>query len=149
MAEPFPVGLPTDVQTGSYSGGEHIDSKLKFATDIGKQMTRNKYSVSLFQVKFSIQMNKAEMDEFIWWYHSILNKILPFNFPDPLTGDLVEYKFISPPSSSHIGTDQFLIGFSLMTLSRIADAEVMLVESVSGLQLIESGTGTVVNLIQS
>lgn len=115
MPELYPTGVPTAIQTGSLNGDGGTTATIRLNVDIGKAMARPKYSTDLFNVGFSILMVKSEIDILMDWYYNTLNKVLSFNFPDPLTGTDKEYYFNVPPSFVHIGVEQFLVTFNLRT----------------------------------
>jgi len=115
MAETYPSSVPSLVEIGSISSAP-INSVLGFKVDIGKSMSRNRFTGELFFTSWRIQMTKTELDILMDWYHNTLNKVLTFDFPEPLVGVNREYSFISPPESIHLGREHFLVTYKLKSI---------------------------------
>ena len=116
MAETYPIDVPYLVVTGSLISSP-IDTVLRSEVDIGKAMTRLKYTGELFNTTFRIQMNRTQLNSLINWYHYTLNKVLKFNFPVPLSGGVLrEYSFITPPKSVHIGREEYIVSYDLRSV---------------------------------
>ena len=114
MAQAWPVGVPIFIERGSLDI-QPIDTVLRSSVPVGKAMTRNRYTTSMNNVSWQIQMTKTELDLFYTWYFDVLNRVLTFNFDDPHTAVTTEYSFVSPPTSRHIGGEQYMVSFNLET----------------------------------
>ena len=112
MAQTWPVGVPNCIERGSLSNAP-IDAVLRSPVDIGKPMTRNRYTSELYNTSWRIQMTSAEKDILDDWYHNTLNRVLTFDFVSQHAAINKEYSFVSPPSSNHIGGDQYIVNFNL------------------------------------
>ena len=112
MAETYPVNVPDLVIEGSYTTTP-IDTVLRFNNDTSKTMTRNMFTGELYNSTWRILMTLTEFQTFMLWYHTTLNKVLSFNFPEPSSGTLREYWFNVPPKVSHLGVDYVTVTFNV------------------------------------
>lgn len=112
MPETYPANVPDLVVTGSYNTTPIISS-IRFPTGVGKPMTRNRFTGELFNSTWRIMMTDIQFQTLMGWYHNTLNKVLTFNFPEPMSGTLREYSFITAPQINHIGVDQYMVTFNV------------------------------------
>jgi hypothetical protein len=112
MGIAYPVGVPTLVDTGSLDINNQV-SIIKSGVDIGKPMSRAKFTGALSDVRWTIRMTSSQVATLLDWYSNTLKKNLKFDFPEPLVGINREYSFITPPEVSHIGADQFNVTYNL------------------------------------
>ena len=61
-------------------------------------------------------MTKAEFDTLLTWYHDTLSRVKTFNFTDPFTLTVREFRFASAPAGTHIGNGYFVVSFNLETV---------------------------------
>ena len=115
MAETYPANVPDKVITGSYSYAP-VNTVIRFPTGVGKPMTRTKYTGELYNYTWRIRMDSTEFQTLMAWYHNTLNKVLSFNFPEPPTGTLREFTFVSAPQINHVGVDQYIITFNVRSI---------------------------------
>lgn len=115
MAEAYPANVPDLVIAGSYTHTP-VNSVLRFHSDIGKPMTRNKFTGQLYNATWQIRMTATEFQALMAWYLTTLNRVLPFDFPEPTSGTLREYTFITPPSINHEGVDQYIVTFTVRSI---------------------------------
>jgi len=116
MAIAYPVGLPTLVESNSLNIKDEVGI-IRSGVDIGKPMTRNSFTGTKSSVSWDITMTSSEVAWLLGWYSNTLNKSLNFDFPEPITGTLKEYSFITPPEVTHIGADQFRVSYNLRAYS--------------------------------
>ena len=115
MAEAWPGTLPEYVEKESWIEVPK-DSVIRGPVDIGLSQLRNRYTGDLYLIDFRIQMTKTQVDTLFDWYHVTLSKVLPFNFTDPLTSEIRELRFLTPPAATHYGVEEFLVDFSVETV---------------------------------
>jgi len=113
MAIAYPTRVPSCIQKGSLSEAP-VDSVLTSNID-GLPNTRNRHEMEMYIVSWNIQMSNVEFDILMEWYHTEIMRVLSFNFDDPLTSVTKEYFFTNPPTSSHVGGNQFIVKFNLET----------------------------------
>lgn len=115
MAVDYPVGLPVNVERGSFNVSPVVPV-IRHNVAVGKPMVRNRYTGDLFNVNWRILMTDTECATLLDWYNNELDKNLKFNFPEPILGTIKEYSFIQPPKFSHIGNNNFMVDFNLRRL---------------------------------
>lgn len=113
MAVAYPTGVSSCIQKGSLNAMP-VNSVLESNID-GLPNTRNRHTTEMYVVSWNIQMSNIELDILMEWYHTTLNRVLGFDFTDPISDSTKEYFFVTPPSSSHIGGNQFIVKFNLET----------------------------------
>ena len=111
MSEQYPINVPSCIEKGSLIN-EPINSVLESSID-GLPNTRNRYTSETYNTSFNIQMSYNELNILLNWYHNILFRVLTFDFNNPFYNEVREYSFVSPPSSTHIGGNQFIVKFNL------------------------------------
>ena len=113
MAVEYPTGLPNCVLAGSFSHAP-VDTVLISEVN-GFPQSRNRYTSELYKTKWKIRMTYTEANDLLDWYYNTLNKVLSFNFTDPVTLSEKEYFFVTPPTYSHLGGVYFIVSFDLET----------------------------------
>lgn len=111
----YPAGVPTCVQRGSFVNNP-VDTVLRPNLP-GPPLTRNRHTGKLCSEQWNIQMSSAQYDILLEWYYNTVKKVLPFTFTDPVSQEVKDYYFASPPDARHIGGDQLIVTYDLdMTL---------------------------------
>ena len=114
MAIAYPTDVPDCIEKGSLNRTP-VDTVLRTPSDIGRPMMRNRYTGRLYRVSWVIKMTSAEVELLLDWYFDTISKVNYFDFVDPLTDEMKQYRFVSPPKDTHIGGDHFSVTFDLET----------------------------------
>lgn len=109
----YPTIIPSCIEKGSYKRSP-IDTVLK-STIEGVVNTRDRHTSEMYNTSWQIRMTQTELNVLLVWYHTILFKVLTFNFVDPIDDQIREYAFIESPVYSHIGGETFIVTFNLET----------------------------------
>jgi len=92
MAVAYPVGLPQSPQRNSF---KHSQAKnvIRSSVDIGEAKTRRRYTKPIFNETWALQLTKNQVSIFINWFENdIESGVLRFDFLDPITETLQEYR---------------------------------------------------------
>lgn len=92
MAQNWPVGVNTDALTNV--ADQRQNARQRSPMDSGPPIVRRRFTAALNNVDIPMIMTNTEKVLFDEWYiTTVLEGSLSFLFPDPTTGDLMEYRF--------------------------------------------------------
>ena len=113
MPQVYPTELPTCVLKGSLS---RVPTDFVVTSNLpGYPITRNRYTGELYDISWQIRMSSSELDILLNWYHNTLRRVLSFWFVDPLSNEVGEYFFVTPPQFFHVGGTYCIVTFNLET----------------------------------
>lgn len=111
MAEQWPASLEQKLQVQGFQQtlGNTV---IKSETEIGLPKERRRFTKGIDRIGATIIINRTDIATFDNFYNTTLNGgILTFEFTDPISDTLKEYKFdtSSPPVKRPFGANDFLI----------------------------------------
>ena len=113
MPQIYPPELPVCILKGSLS--RMPTDFVVTSTLPGDPITRNRYTGNLCDISWRIRMNFEQIDILINWYHNSLHRVLSFYFVDPISNQVGEYYFVTPPQYVHVGGTYCEVTFNLET----------------------------------
>lgn len=107
----YPQNVPICPLRGTFSNNA-VNTVLE-SNISGLPNTRNRHTGKLCAEKWQVRMNSSELDILMSWYHNTLKRVFPFTIADPVSQEVKEYYFVTPPSSVHAGGDYYIVTFDL------------------------------------
>lgn len=81
-----------------------VDTLLRSEMDTGPSKVRRRFTGNIEQIQTTINLTEAQVDILKSFYRNTLGGgVLPFKHLYPTSNALVEYRFMSPPSITHVG----------------------------------------------
>ena len=115
MAQTWPITLPEYFMGQSYSENPR-DSVIRTQNDIGPVSLRNRYTTTILEIRGQMRMTQTQVDTLQTFYADTLNAVLTFNLTNPITAEVRELRFMSPPQFSHIGGEYYDVSLNLETV---------------------------------
>lgn len=118
MVDAWPNTLPQALQLSGASLGMG-DGLVEYQPQQGPSISRRGTTTVMRPLVGQMILSNAQVTAFeTFFYTTLANGALPFNFPDPRTGATVLVKFTkqTPPSYAGLGGDNFLLSLSLMVM---------------------------------
>ena len=109
MAVAWPVTLQDKVNEDSFAHqiGETV---LRSSNETGPVKVRRRFTRPINTFNVSIDLTVAEYSTFYYFYNTTLNGgVTPFDFVNPITGVLNEYRFTGAPAFSSLGGGHFRV----------------------------------------
>lgn len=107
MGAPWPISLPDFLESEGFTykpGNNSIRTEM----DISLAKTRKRYTKPIDSLTASMKLSSTQVATLLNFYYVTLSGgNLRFDFIDPLTQTLSEYRFLSPPDIRSIGADYF------------------------------------------
>lgn len=112
MAE-WPAQLPQNfLQQGLQVSP--FDNAIPVDVESGEPMTRLRFTGDLSNIRGSIVTSYDGVSIFkAFWQNDLNRGTTRFTWRDPLTGNIVEFLFMSPPAFSNLGGDNWQVDMQL------------------------------------
>lgn len=76
--------------------------------DVGVDKVRNRYTTPIYHISGNMICSKDQLEILDSFFNIDLNNgVLKFYFPDPITEEIKEHRFLEPPKYSALGGDWF------------------------------------------
>lgn len=109
MAVYWPSSLENLINADSFQV-KMGDTVLRSEMDVGLAKTRRRFTSPIDTYSCSINIYQSDYGTFYDFYNVTLNGgITPFEFVDPLTGNLSTFRFLNSPSISPLGSAGWFI----------------------------------------
>ena len=112
MAAAWPNTLPNFLETDGYNHAIG-DTTIRTTMDVGLDKLRKRFTKSIDTTDGNMKLDRTQYLTLDTFYKTTLNGgTLPFEFIDPLTQVLNEYRFTKPPSARSIGGNFFNVSLN-------------------------------------
>lgn len=112
MAEMWPSTLQQLLSEASF-GIEEGDTTIRSEVDVGLAKVRRRFTKGVDRYSASIYLTVDQYTTFKNFFNVTLNGgVLTFNFNDPITQELSEYRFVGAPQYSSLGGGNFTASFT-------------------------------------
>lgn len=115
MAQTWPETLPTYFIGQRYSERAR-DSVIRTKNDIGPVSLRNRYTTVITDITASMNLTQDQVDILNEFYNVTLGAVLTFDMTNPITSEVRELRFVSPPAFTHIGGEYYSVSLILETV---------------------------------
>ncbi len=105
----WPTTLP-EFETPGYSDAER-NNVIRSPNSYGPAKTRQRTTMPLRNIRGQIQVDSASSLVLDQFYAD--NAAIPFDKLNPRTGLTGQYKFVTPPSYTNLGGDEWLASFDV------------------------------------
>lgn len=115
MAQQWPVQLQNKLNSGNFSE-DFGDTTIKSQNDIGLPKVRRRYTKGFNTIRASIFIDREDVQLFKDFYDVTLNGgVLPFEFTDPFSNTLQEFRFdtSNPPSLSPVASSGIVFNLTM------------------------------------
>jgi len=109
----WPAQLPQNFLSEGF-GLTPFDNATPIDVESGEPMTRLRFTGDLSNIQASIQTDRDGMLIFRnFWTNELSRGTAPFNWTDPMSGNIVQILFMAPPKYSNLGGSNWQIGMTL------------------------------------